>query len=121
MKRVLVVDADKEARLEFSSLLGNYEVESVETIDEAFKRIKENFFDCVILDVSIEGFQGYKAVPIIRTLSPKTEVIATARENSKELEVKVREQDIFYYYIKTFGVEELKLAVRNIFRKHGKE
>jgi len=48
-------------------------------------------------------------------------VILTARANTKELEAKVRAQDIFYYYIKSFKGEELLMAVNNLFRKGIKE
>ena len=44
----------------------------------------------------------------------------TAAQNSLELEAKVRKQNIFYYYIKTFKKQELKLAVCNVFKKLGK-
>jgi hypothetical protein len=41
----------------------------------------------------------------------------TTKKNTKRLEAKVREQNIFFYFIKSFGKEELKLAIRNAFSK----
>lgn len=121
MKRVLIVDTDKYVRVKFSLLLKDTEceVESVETIPEAVKRMKEEYFDCVILDVETHNARGYEAIAIIRAVSPDTEVIATTSENSRKLETRTREQGIFYYYIKSFDPEELKQAVRNVLSKHG--
>jgi hypothetical protein len=39
----------------------------------------------------------------------------TTQKNTRELEAKVREQDIFFYFIKSFGKDELKLAIHNAF------
>jgi len=44
----------------------------------------------------------------------------TATENTMDLEAKVRKQDIFYYYIKSFDREELMEAIRDVFKKMGK-
>lgn len=119
MKKVLIIDPDKYARVKFSLLLKDpkCEVESAETIPEAVKKLKEGYFDCVILDVETHNAQGYEAIPIIRAISPDTEVIATTSENSRKLEARTRGHDVFYYYIKSFDVEELKLAVKNALRK----
>lgn len=120
MKRVLIIDPDRYFRVKFSCHLSECEceIESVENIPEAMKRMKEEYFDCIILDVGAWGTQGCAAIPIIRAVSPETKVIATTSENSRNLEVRTREQGVFYYYIKSFDPEELKLAVKNVLRKH---
>ncbi len=61
-----------------------------------------------------------EAVPVIKTIDSKIQIIVTANRNTKELEAKVRNQDIFYYYIKSFDRRELKLAVRGVFEKLGR-
>ena len=53
-------------------------------------------------------------------MNPKSEIILTTAKNTRELEARVREQDIFYYYIKSFGKKEFCDAVNNVFRKCGK-
>ena len=57
--------------------------------------------------------KGYEAVAIIKKIDPHLKIILTSKENSKELETKVREQNIFFYFIKSFEKEELKLAIHN--------
>jgi DNA-binding NtrC family response regulator len=80
--------------------------------DGVFK-MKQARFDCTIIDVEQSEMKGYEAVHILKKIDPNVQVIITAAENTRELEIKVREEDIFYYYIKTFDHEELRLAVNN--------
>lgn len=119
MKRILIVDPDTDTVQEYSSLLTDegYDVDACRRIADAVQTIEDAKFDCVIMDVSLEDIKGYDAVGIIKAIDPKIEVILTAKTNTKELEAKVRAQDIFYYYIKSFKSEELIMAVNNIFKK----
>lgn len=118
----MIVDPDGRTTEELSSLFidEGYDVEISEGIREAAERIKDVKFDCVIMDVDLPEMKGYEAVPVLRAIDPKVQIIMTAVENTVELEVEVREQDIFYYYIKSFDREELKEAVRDVFKKLGK-
>ncbi|MCJ7679437.1 MAG: response regulator, partial [Candidatus Aminicenantes bacterium] len=59
--------------------------------------------------------KGYEAVGILKNMDPDIKVIMMTQKNTKKLEAKVREQDIFFYFIKSFGKEELILAINNVF------
>ena len=121
-RRILIVDPDTEAARELSSLFTKegYDVETSGGITKAAERIRDVKFDCVIMDVSLPEMRGYEAVSILKAIDSKVQVIMTATENTLELEEKVRKQDIFYYYIKSFNREELKEAVRDVFKRIGK-
>jgi len=84
---------------------------------DALKKIRGGCFECLIMDVDLPEVKGYEAVSIIKSINPEIRVIMTAKKNTKSLEAKVREQDIFFYYIKSFGKEELKMAITNAFNK----
>lgn len=121
-RRILIIDPDKRVAQELSSLLivEGYDVEISEGIGDAAKKLKDVKFDCIIMDVDLPDAEGYKAVPILKAIAPKAQIIMTAAKNTIELEEKVRKQDIFYYYIKSFDPKELKQAVRDAFKKLGK-
>ena len=121
-KRILIVDPDSKAVQYLSPFLidEGYDVETSEGIRKAVERIKDVKFDCVIIDVDLPEMKGYEAVPIIKAIDPKIQIIMTAAENTMELEVEVRKQDIFFYYIKSFDPEELREAVQDVFKKLGK-
>ncbi len=118
----MIVDPDSDAVRGLSALFvgEGYDVEVCEGITKAADRVKNVQFDCVIMDVNQSEMMGYEAVSILKAINPKVQIIMTAAENTKELEEKVRKQDVFYYYIKSFDREELKEAVRDVFKKMGK-
>jgi len=109
LRKILIVDPDSDAVQELSALFvgEGYDVEVCEGITKAAERI-------------LPEMMGHEAVSILKAIDPKVQIIMTATENTLELEEKVRKQDIFYYYIKSFEREELAEAVRDVFKKMGK-
>jgi DNA-binding NtrC family response regulator len=118
-KRILIIDPDTKVRKDLASYLKNekYYVETGKGLTEAIKKISEGCFNCLIMDVDLPEMKGYEAVSILKNLDPQLKVIMTAAKNSKRLEFKVREQNIFFYFIKSFGKDELKLAIKNAFNQ----
>ena len=121
-RKILIIDPDRDTEKKLLSLFSSegYQVEISEELTNGLQKLEEIKFDCLIMDVELPEMRGYEALPIIRTVAPKIDVIMTAARNTPELEARVREQDIFYYYIKSFGKEELRLAVHDVFKKLGK-
>ncbi|MFC1633522.1 response regulator [Planctomycetota bacterium] len=121
-KRILIVDLDCEAAQHLASVFveEGYDVEVSPSVNSMAERIRDVKFDCIIMDVNLPEMPGHKAVSILKTIDPKVQVIMTSAENTPELETEVRQQDIFYYYIKSFDREELIEAVRDVFKNMGK-
>jgi len=117
-KKVLIIDPDAKARRDLASYLKeeNFLVETGRGLPEAIKMISQGCFGCLILDVDLPEMKGYEAVSVLKNLDPQLKIIMTTGRNSKRLEAKVREQDIFFYFIKSFGKDELKLAINNAFK-----
>ena len=116
-KKILIIDPDgKERRTLAQFLKKEYsQVETGKGLTDAIKKLSEGYYSCLIMDVDLPEMKGYKAVSILKNIDPKLKVIMTTKKNSKILEAKVREQDIFFYFIKPFGKDELKLAIKNAF------
>ena len=94
-----------------------YHVESGKGLPDAIKKLSEGCFDCLIMDVDLPEMKGYEAVSILKNIDPNIKVIMTTKKNTKRLEAKVREQDVFYYFIKSFGKHELEMAISNALNK----
>jgi len=118
-RRILVVDADCQAADQVSALLAEEDlgIEAAGGVGQAAEMIRNAEYDCVIVDVNLPDMKGYEAVPVLKTIDPEIQIIMTASENTLELEAKVRQQDIFYYYIKSFDAEELREAIRDVFKR----
>jgi CheY-like chemotaxis protein len=117
-RRVLVIDPDPRERRDVAAALKEerYSVETGKNLSEAIKKVSAGEFSCLIMDINLPEMRGYEAVSILKSLDPDLRIIMTTRKNTKRLEAKVREQDIFFYFIKSFGLEELKLAIKNAFK-----
>ncbi len=118
-KRVLIIDPDPIQRRELAQYLKNesYEAETARNLSEAIKKVSEGSFSCLVMDTHLPEMKGYEAVSVLKNLDPGLKIIMTTKKNTKRLEAKVREQDIFFYFIKSFGKDELKLAIKNAFNQ----
>ena len=118
-RNILIIDPDTTDRTIMAAFLKseNFDVETAKGLADALMIIRGGCFECLIIDVDLPEIKGYEAVSIIKSINPEIRVIMTAKKNTKSLEAKVREQDIFFYYIKSFGKEELKMAINNAFNK----
>lgn len=110
---ILVVDPDPKAVEAWRACLAiqGLNVESVPGVKEAAEKLKVLRCCCLVIDVDLPEMKGYEAVPILQAIEPNAKVIITAAANSRDLESKVRQQDVFYYHIKSFSASELASAV----------
>jgi len=95
-------------------------VEAAERITLAVERLKDVDFDCVIMDEDLPEIKGHDAIPVLRAVSPETPIIMTAGQNTPEKESRIRQQDIFFYHVKSFDVQELNVAVRDACKRSRK-
>ena len=73
---------------------------------------QNNRIDALVLDSCLlEEEWGFIAV--IKGMEHELPVIVCAEENTPALESRIRQQGIFYYHIKSFGVEDLEMAIAN--------
>jgi DNA-binding NtrC family response regulator len=114
-KKILIIDPDENDRNVIATFLRqhSFSVETGKGLSDALKKVSDDRYDCLIMDVDLPEMKGFDAVSILRNIDPKVKVIMTAKKNSMELESKIREQDIYYYFIKSFGKDELKLVIKN--------
>ena len=112
---ILILEPDSNDRKVITHFIRSigYQAEAAKDLTDAFRIIQKNQFECIILDVNLREMKGYEAVSILKNIDPSMKVIMTTKKNSKRLEAKVREQDIFFYFIKSFGKEELEMAIKD--------
>ena len=93
-------------------------VSSTERVSEAIRKIQEEHFSVLILDVGVKDMAWSEALPIVKGLDAHLPIIMTSDHNTPELEASILKQRAFYYHVKSFGTEDLILAVRNAIDKH---
>ena len=82
------------------------------TLKEALLTLLEQRIDVLVLDaVLLEDDYGF--ICVIKGMWRDLPVIICAESNTAELESAIRKQKIFYYHIKSFGIEDLEMAISN--------
>jgi DNA-binding NtrC family response regulator len=85
----------------------------VDNIKDVFMTLQNERVNVLVLDACLPEHMGYEAISIIKGLCHHLPIIVTAEENNPELESRIRQKGIFYYHLKSFGPDELMLAISN--------
>jgi DNA-binding NtrC family response regulator len=86
---------------------------TVDNIKDVLMTLQNEKVNVLVMDVCLPEAMGYEAISIIKGLHKKLPIIVTADENNPEQESRIRQKGIFYYHVKSFGLEELMLAISN--------
>lgn len=118
--KVLVVDPDDRSVARTTEILMSRgcDVYRAKKFQEAVQLLHSCEFECIVLDVDLCEMKDCAAIKMTRAIDPKIRIIVTSAQNDKELERRIRSEGIFYYFIKSFGEEELQIAVLNALRIH---
>lgn len=120
--RILIVDDHEVMRGGLRSLLEsrpNWEVcgEAATGMD-AVEQAKLLRPDVVVLDISMPGFNGLEAIPMIRKETPRSEVLILSRYEEREMRLKALEAGAREYIPKSQGLaRDLLAAIDGIVRE----
>lgn len=82
------------------------------SLKETLLTLQEERVDALVIDSTLlEDDCGF--ISVIKGIEKDLPIIICADSNTPELESKIRQQKIFYYHIKSFGIEDLEMAVSN--------
>ena len=117
---ILLVEDEESLRnaLKLNLKMEGYEVRTAETGSEALKAFKEEYFDCIILDIMLPEIDGLSVCESIRLQNNKVPILfLSARSNSADrvLGLKKGGDD---YLVKPFNLEELLLRVEKLIKKN---
>lgn len=123
MKKILVVEDEESMRLGLEDNLSfeGYEVESAEDGEVALKKIRENDYNLIILDVMMPKMSGFDVCKNIRKENNQTPVIlltAKGEEIDKVLGLELGADD---YITKPFSLRELLARIKAVLRRGDKE
>ena len=90
-----------------------YQLIKVNNLKDLLVTLQREKINVLVMDAGLAEGLGYEAISIIKGLHKKLPIIVTADENNPELESCIRQKGIFYYHVKSFGMDELMLAISN--------
>lgn len=114
MKRILVVDDDRQMRLDLAEILTmeGYDVDNVGSGEEALKMIKEEEYEIVLSDLKMPGMSGLELLEHLRKLSPNTRIIMITAFATIESAVDAMKKGASDYISKPFKINEIEVAVK---------
>ncbi|MDH3514525.1 MAG: sigma-54 dependent transcriptional regulator [Gammaproteobacteria bacterium] len=112
--RILVVDDEEiviRSCLRILGSNGDYEVEAVQDGWEALRKIDENDYDVVILDIMMPEIDGLEVLQRVKETHPDVDVIMVTGHSQIETAVRSMKLGAFDYLPKPFDPDELELVV----------
>jgi HAMP domain-containing protein/CheY-like chemotaxis protein/Skp family chaperone for outer membrane proteins len=111
VKRLLVVEDDENQRNSIIELVGDDDVEitAVGTAEEALRELAGKHYDCMVLDLGLQGMDGFKLLEQVKGFEGVQDlpiIIYTGKELSREEETQLRR------YAETIIVKDVKSPER---------
>ncbi len=116
MKKILIVDDDKEIRMNLSEIMAGrgYEVASAVSGSEAIEKATVEDFDLVLLDLIMPKMSGSDVLVALRTVSPRSRVIMITAFATIDNAVDAIKRGASDYVAKPFKIDDLLMRVRRV-------
>jgi len=117
-EKLLVIDDDKNmARLLEVVLEEDFEINVAHSIEEALNFFTKNKYAAILLDLNLNGQDGFSVVSSIRTSNKWLPIVVVSGKEKSDERIKCFKAGVDDYMTKPFNPEELKLRLsRNISR-----
>jgi DNA-binding NtrC family response regulator len=113
MARILIADDDAASCELFAEVLERegYQVDQVQTGDEALSRLPEKLYDLLLVDVRMPGMTGLEVTRAVRKEYPCMPILVMTAFGSMETAVEAIHEGSFDFISKPMNLEELKKTV----------
>jgi len=117
--RVLIVEDDIALSSSVSDAVVSwgYRTECAETGELALKKVEDENFDLVLIDIFLPDCKGHELISQFKAKQPDIGVITMTGYNSRDLEKEVRKQGILFYMIKPFADNQLRNILDHVNKK----
>ncbi len=120
MPSVLLIEDDSRIRQSLARLLAarGHDVETVAAGMEGLELVISGTPDVVVLDLGLPDLDGIEVLKLIRAVSVVPVIVATARDDEKEI-VAVLDAGADDYVVKPFSGEQIDARLRAVLRRSG--
>jgi len=122
-RKVLLVEDETIVRESLRDWLieDGYDVECVESGEEALERIKQEEFGVIVLDLRLPGIDGLQVFEQAKGLKPDTKGVIITAYPAKETLDKARSLGLIDYLVKPFKIEDLEKLIAAAVEEAAKE
>lgn len=116
---LLILKRDEKNTDEFSHFIKkqNAEMAIEHELAAGIIQAQNTKFDIIVLDAAVPEMPIDKTIQILRDIDPLMKIIVKSEKNSKEFEARIRNEKIYYFHLDSFGIDDLKLAVKSALQK----
>jgi DNA-binding NtrC family response regulator len=106
---ILIVDDNKDFADVFCDILkaNKYKAESCYAGEQALKKVGEDSFDIMFVDIRMPGMNGIETLKQVKKISPKTRVIMMTGYSVDEMVHKAIEEDASDIIYKPFEIDKV--------------
>ena len=113
-KTIIIAEPADALAPELHAFLGDTGFKSIRptTLKETLLTLQSQRADVLVLDAVLLE-EDYDFISVIKGIEGDLPIIICAETNTPEFESKIRQQGIFFYHIKSFGIQDLQMAISN--------
>ncbi len=112
LPNLLVVDDEPGIRRALKRILsGKYNTDTLESGEEAVRKLSEKEYDIAIVDLRMPGMDGFQLLRTIKLYNPRTDVIIMSGSASEEKLIEAIQEQAFYFVTKPFQKEVIETLV----------
>ncbi|HOY43447.1 MAG TPA: hypothetical protein PKY55_05420 [bacterium] len=113
MNCLIVANPQKSITRELDGFLRTNAIATllVEDPVQAIEQVQRQHFDLIVLDARAHGLKIDQAIRLLKGCDPSVRIIVRTDENTRNLEGRVRREQVFYYHVDSLGMHDLQLAI----------
>ncbi len=117
-KTILIAEPTEVLALELHAFLGDMGFSAIRAVSlkETLLTLQSQRADVLVLDAVLLE-EDCDFISVIKGIEGDLPIIICAETNTPEFESKIRKQRIFFYHIKSFGIQDLQMAISNAINK----
>src|SRR5262245_24439661 len=111
---ILIIDDEEMSRFILREALAKrgYSVDEAADAETGIKKVRQQPYDLVLLDVQMPGLSGIEAIPKLKDIDPSVIIIMTTALGSKETIMEAISRGAYDYFVKPFKFEEMEVVVK---------
>lgn len=110
---MLIVDNDSEFKKSLITELtkDGYEVETAQRLGDVLEKVLASQASLII--TNLQALPNYEAISMIKKINKNIPIITITDDDSIETERKVRQEAVFFYFVKPFTIEDMKTVINS--------
>jgi len=115
VKTVLIVDNDMEMRQRLSTALAKegYNVETAQQLGEVLEKTLISRTSLIVVNLQTPNIPGCDTISMIKKFNSSMPIITITDDDSIETERRVRQEGVFFYFVKPFATEDMKIVINS--------